>query len=488
MKRIIALDTVRKTKTALKVRDGKLLLEPALGGERHNYVITPAHHDSHTHPMLYSLFFGALKPVMLNESTSKMEILGKLMERASQTHGPIVAYEYKVNAGITAHDLVEFRNPVLLVDSSMHSGVANGPLLAEMMRRKKGHLRGDCSPEGISEEYNFLALAIMEDHVKERGVEEAVKWVKARGRDGTTSMDEKIILTETEWEIFKEAAKRLKDELGYMPVKSVYIVHDLFVQDPGKYALEGESLGVKVGVKWVGDGGLGSKTAALGEWFYTDGSKGHLTMPFERENDPRLDDYIRLLRDNGITDLACHAIGDRAIDTILGLVDKFRRGGIAVAIEHFELPKNGQLYTAATKNVPLNMQLNYSTEVWRYAPWLGQVKEFINPVRRILDIYKRHSSQELITFGTDGMPQSMLWAIACGVNHPIRKESITLGEAIEHSKDPEHMIVMRREVYGALSSLKLKSAAENRELGAARFNRAVEAVFRTEDRKILYIR
>lgn len=483
MKRLVALDTIKNRKIAIEIKNQRPIIEPLAGNERHTHVLTYSHHDSHTHPMLYSLFFGALDPVMLNESTDREEILGKLRKRASEKEGPIVAYEYKLTAGLTSKDLEEFDGLVLLVDSSMHSGVANGKLLAEIMKRKTQDMVGDFSHEGISEDYQFIAIAVVEDQVKDLGVEESVKWIKNRMLEGTTSMEEKIILTETEWEIFKEATRRIKEELRYQPVTAVYVAHDVFVKNPRKYALEAESLGIRVGVKWVGDGGLGSKTAALQKGSYVDGSKGHLTIPINYQDPKAVQVYLKMLRDNGITDLACHAIGDKTIGVAIDLFSRFKSAGITMSIEHFELPTIAQIYTAATLGIPLNMQLNYATEVWRYEPWMGALVGNINPMRSILDIYSQYSGTSIIKFGTDGMPQSMLWAIACGVNHPIESQRITLAEAIGHSKDADGRLLLTKEAYGKLRSIDLKQATENREASSAELDQGVELVYRDRNSK-----
>jgi len=480
MKRLVAYNAVNKCKVALSMNKTTPLVEHISTNERHTHVITHSHHDSHTHPILYSLFFGALNPVMLNETTDKQEILRKLRARAKETDAPIVAYEYKLTAELTSKDLEEFNGYVLLVDSSMHSGVANAKLLLEVMKRKSREMIGSCDHEGISEDFQFLALGIMEEQVKDKGVEEAVKWVRQRIKQGTTSMDEKIILTDTEWEIFKVAAKRIEHEAGFQPIRSVYVRNDLFVKNPERYVLEGESLGIRVGVKWVGDGGLGSKTAALGDGTYVDGTRGHLTIPINHQNFQAVEDYINMLRDHGITDLAVHAIGDKTIGIVLDMVSRFNRAGITVSIEHFELPTQRQIYEAARMQVPLNMQLNYSTEVWRYAQWAGRLVDRINPVKRILDSYSNHSRNGKlpIRFGTDGMPQSMLWAIACGVNHPIKEQRITLEQAIEHSKDTNGVILLKRGVYDSLPKLDLRGAAVNREASSALLDSGVDMVIR----------
>ncbi len=475
MKRLVALDRMTGHKKVLKIDGKNLLTEPCQGDEKATHVITYSHHDSHTHPMMFSIFFGALNPVMLNETTDKSEILQKLRERAKQP-GPIVAYEYKSNTGLTADDLEEFKGYVLLVDSSFHSGVANKKLLAEILQRPTAELRGDIGSAGITEDYNFTALAILEESVQEQGLEAAVKWVKARIAEGTTTMEEKIILTETEWEIFKHASRRLRNELGYMPITAVYISHHLFKKNPMKYVLQGESLGTKIGVKWVTDGGFGSKTAALEIGTYTDGTKGHLTVPINHKDPKALENYIQMLRNYDVQDIACHAIGDRAIDIALELFVSFQLAEITMSIEHFELPLLQQIKRAAALGVPLRMQLNYATEVWRYAPWAGELVERVNPMRTILDLY----DPDLITFGTDGMPQSMLWAMACGINHPIKEQRISLAEAIHHSKDPHGLIVIRNDTFNSLNTMDLKKAAENREASAAELHKGVELVIRDD--------
>jgi predicted amidohydrolase YtcJ len=481
VKKLVALDTIKKSVVELNISDNKLLVEPCLGRNDYTHVLTRSHHDSHTHPMLFSMFFGALNPIMLNESTDKKEIMEKLRERKGE--GPIVAYEYKMTADITAEELDEFKEYVLLVDSSFHGGVANSRLLNEVMRRKNLIALTGWNHR-ITEDNLFTALGILEEQVAERGVEEAMKWVKSRLAEGTTSFEEKIIFTETEWDVLKEVAKRLASEAGYQPITAVYVKHSLFIKNPRKYVEEGEQMGIPVGVKWVCDGALGSKTAALESYSFADGTTGMLTLPVSNQNGTAVPGYIGYLIEEGVDRLSCHAIGDRAIGIVLDMAPQFQDAGLMLSIEHFELPTYRQIARAAELGVPLNMQLNYSTEVWRYASWMGGAVNYLNPVRAVLDAYDKRGHKDLIKFGTDGMPQSMLWAMACGVQHPIGAHRISLTEAIEHSKDPEGLLVLEKETFKSLTSMDLKAAAENREASAAELHKGIVLVAR--DGKILH--
>lgn len=484
MRRMVAYDARRGRKVSLCFDGSRLLVERFSGRGEARHVLMDSHHDSHTHPVMYSLLFGALDPVMLNESTDREEILGKLRQRAKESDAPIFAYEYKNNAGITADDLDEFKRHVWLVDSSLHGGVASNSLLEEVRKRGAGCRFGGISKKGISEDFNFVAMGVMEESVYGKGVAAVVSWVKARITEGTTSFDEKVIFTKAGWEIFKAAIMQLKGELGYNPAKSVYIHHNLFVSDPARFAQEAEALGVDIGVKWVGDGGLGSKTAALKVWSYTDGSRGELTMPLDTNDPKAMARYLGLLRDAGMGRLACHAIGNRTIGIVLDMAGRFAEAGIALSIEHFELPTEGQIARAAELGLPLNMQLNYSTEVWRYEPWVGQNVRSINPVRKILNAYNSRGFGDSITFGTDGMPQSMLWAIACGVQHPLEHERISVQAAMMHSRDPEGLMVVTKETYDMLLDMDLEKASMNREASAAKLHEGIVLVAR--DSRVLH--
>ncbi|MBD3210718.1 hypothetical protein GF318_05035 [Candidatus Micrarchaeota archaeon] len=476
MKRLIVRDTLNNRKACLSIKGKEVLTSEFRGPEKPEYVLTCSHRDSHTHPVLYPLFFGALEPVMLNETTDKAEILDKL--RKKEGDGPIVAYEYKLTAGLTARDLEEFGRDVWLVDSSFHSGVASRRLLNKISERKGTFMFGEFSSKMISEDYNFLAMAIMEEQAREKGIARAVKWMKARIAEGTTSMDEKLVMTETGWDIFKAASKEVKNELGYQPIRSVYVSHNIFIRNPKKYADEAGELGIPLGVKWIADGGLGSKTAALEHYSYSDGSKGQLTLPVDIRDIQNAGDYAMMLRYSGIRRLACHAIGDLAIGIMLNAVPEFRNAGIDVSLEHFELPTRSQIDTAAAMGLPLSLQPNYSTEVWRYAPWLGEAATSINPLKTLLNAYSKNGAEDRIRFGTDGMPQSMLWAIACGVNHPLGKERISIGEAVRHSRDPGGIMVLKNETYERLQEPTLKKDSESREASAARLHDGVVLVAR----------
>lgn len=169
------------------------------------------------------------------------------------------------------------------------------------------------------------------------------------------------------------------------------------------------------GVKFFSDGSLGARTAALSTP-YADapGETGQLLLGVEE-----VVEAVRLAEAHGIP-LAIHAIGDRAVETVLaGFERGIARGAppLGHRIEHLEMVDAAQLARMAALGIVASMQPNFISSWGRpgqmYAARLGAERTArMNPLRTVVD------AGVTLAFGSDAMPAGVLPGLAVAVEPP----------------------------------------------------------------------
>ncbi|MBN2478311.1 amidohydrolase family protein [Candidatus Micrarchaeota archaeon] len=435
---------------ALMAKRKEIMVEPVqnlslVSSSRPKYVVFPAFHDAHNHPALYGMIQGA-NPVDLGESTNKREIIKKIKARSMKDNSPILALSYSMEAGMTAKELDELgsKREILLLGTSLHAGVGNSLLLLQVERKvNERKIKGEIITGGIgnkgelSEGCFLTALEIAEGKIKEKIVNGINEWVMERIREGTTSITDKAVLTPAEWGALKISIGMLKQKLGYNPIAGVYFYYNSFKGKLKECISEANDIGIKTGVKWVGDGGTTSATASLENFKYADGSRGlEPTIPIDYRNPRAVEQYIRELKEARVSRMAFHAIGDKTIGIALDFSSILRKNGIELTICHLEVPTFSQIKTAAREGIFLDMQPAYSSEGLRYPATLGELTYYNNPVGTVLREYSANGFKGRVQFSTDGMPSDMLgFGTGCAVGHPIVENRISLGDYLENSRD-----------------------------------------------------
>ncbi|MGQ9583559.1 MAG: amidohydrolase [Thermoplasmatota archaeon] len=198
------------------------------------------------------------------------------------------------------------------------------------------------------------------------------------------------------------------------------------------------------GAKLYADGSLGARTAALNEPYADDaGNRGRLLLPAAR-----LASIIRRAEREGVQ-LLLHAIGDRAVEQVVGAFSAALReapvhsareslsaapsGGTAPTrlrhrIEHLELVSQPELHKMRELGIWASMQPNF---VGKWGAPGGMMEERLgkrfgqaDPFRKVLD-----SGVPLI-FGSDCMPFSPLYGIHSAVNAPFKAQRLRVEEAL----------------------------------------------------------
>src|ERR1041385_8521256 len=168
-------------------------------------------------------------------------------------------------------------------------------------------------------------------------------------------------------------------------------------------ALPAETQARIQGIKLFTDGAIGVSTAALHEPYRTTHGTGLLLYA-----DPELDAIIR--RYAGTKPFAIHAIGDRAIDQVVAVVERVGRDARVtpdVRIEHAQLISRATATRAKALGIHLSMQPNFSDDSIAYEDRLPLgYPERNNPLRMLIDDVGYVCGRDL-HFGSDGMPHGV---------------------------------------------------------------------------------
>jgi predicted amidohydrolase YtcJ len=179
-----------------------------------------------------------------------------------------------------------------------------------------------------------------------------------------------------------------------------------------------------VGIKCFLDGSLGGRTAALNRPYEASGDRGVLLMDSDT-----IRDTLRQCYDNDYM-CAMHAIGDRAIDQAMDALSGLPRTATHFRLEHCEVVGTRQLDALKRAPVFLSMQPNFVRN-WGgrgglYERRLGAGRHArMNPFRTLLEAGVN------FVFGSDGMPPGPLYGLRGATHHPLERERLTPGEAID---------------------------------------------------------
>ncbi len=170
-----------------------------------------------------------------------------------------------------------------------------------------------------------------------------------------------------------------------------------------------------IGIKIFSDGSMGAHTAAMHARYQDGDTRG--VMLVDRT---RLAGELAACEAQGIA-CAIHAIGDRALSTVLDAIDDVP--GARVRIEHAEVIAPGDIERIVRRNVPLVMQPNFvrnwGGEGGLYERRLGRDRwQHHNPFATLLAAGAR------VVLSSDGMPAGPLFGLKGATHHAIERERI----------------------------------------------------------------
>jgi predicted amidohydrolase YtcJ len=180
------------------------------------------------------------------------------------------------------------------------------------------------------------------------------------------------------------------------------------------------------GLKFFTDGALGSRTAGLrGE--FLGGQQGLLLY--------RDEDLLQTLGEaHGFgKPLAIHAIGDGAIEQVLGVLERLAGDGLSfplVRLEHVQFIDLEQARRAKQLGLLLSMQPNFNSDSQDYGDRLApRWLEVNNPFRMLIDEAGFKPGEDLI-FGSDGMPHGIEYALQWSLFPLYPGQRLTLEELV----------------------------------------------------------
>jgi len=162
------------------------------------------------------------------------------------------------------------------------------------------------------------------------------------------------------------------------------------------------------GLKLFTDGALGARTAAMSAPFLGGGGRGMLTYA-----DPALEAELAAAHALG-KPVSVHAIGDRAIEQVLGVLERLAGQGLrfpGARLEHVQFITLVQARRAKALGLVLSMQPNFNSDSEDYADRLDPgLLAANNPFRMLLDEAGFRAGEDLV-FGSDGMPHGVEYAL-----------------------------------------------------------------------------
>ncbi len=439
-----------------------------------NGIIMPGLKDNHAHPVSYSII-GSLNPIMVFGSKNKKEILETLAKEIPSRNEKGIILSYGLNTmlvnDLTSKDLdtIESKKPLIVFDPSYHSAVVNSQalkLISRIAEEKKKELKkefkGTIFPNGsLTEDYVFLAFELMDSYFGKNISESAenqskliISYLENMQKKGITSCNDlfistpsqllAVLIAKMEWEIKKEIK---------FPIDEIYLRPDLILSLLKKKEKYSDILKYlkdwldqkRVGLKFFSDGSFGSHTAHLSKKYSDIEIFGTI---FEGRMD--VISAITLMQDFNIQKLRIHAIGDKGVINAIEMINtaKVLSGEeIDAGIEHFELSDYSYILTLAKKlKIKVCMQPNFNSDIYDYSERLDDRILKLNPLRDIFNL------NIPMTFGTDGMPQSMLFALFSAINHPNPQQSLSLEQALPFAADldPTNLIVVSENAFNTL--------------------------------------
>jgi predicted amidohydrolase YtcJ len=182
---------------------------------------------------------------------------------------------------------------------------------------------------------------------------------------------------------------------------------------------------------WELDGSISSRSAALDRPFLDRGGLGHLYRDPEQAYK-----LIKAFHARGFQ-TAVHAIGPRAIESALSAAERLldedgdEENSLRMRIEHFELPRPGQVERAGRRKLVLVVQPGFA---WLDDRFLGGYREALDPetVEKMCPLRSISQSGAVLALSTDAPVQGFdpFIQVAGAVMHPTRAERLSVYEAL----------------------------------------------------------
>ncbi len=364
----------------------------------------PALHDRHGHTSLYASFAGCANLAGLDAAASIAALQSLDPARLSVAFG-----WHSARAPLSDGDLAALP-PVVIVNISMHGyclSAAAASLLADDQQEMVAHRAdGEWIERHLPQVLEFFG------RTAELTPEKLDTFMDGVQRLGIGIVDDMLLPGEAAFDVIR---------------RSRWGAHIRCWATPQTFRTLGpSSRRALAGLKFFTDGAIGTRTAALRGTF-RDGSRGLLIY-----TDDQLLQVLGESHAAGKT-IAIHAIGDRAIEQVLTVLERLDLDGVrfpAVRMEHVQFIDVAQARRARDLGVVLSMQPNFNSDSRDYADrldatWLAAN----NPFRMLIDQVGFTPGQDLI-FGSDGMPHGVEYAWQWSLFPPFPSQRLTTDELV----------------------------------------------------------
>ena len=380
--KVITVDVKDSIAQAVAIHDGKITVvgsndeirKLAPKGARvidlHGLTITPGLIDTHCHFDETSVLYD----ITLSEVTSIKDVV-ELVRKKAATLKP---GEWIRGAGwdeakfaehryITAADLdaVAPNNPVWLQHTTGHYGVANSyafrlaKVNAETKDPEAGIVVRDDrgQPAGVLKETAMdLITNIVPPYTHEQRRNGLLRIMADFNREGMTAAKDPGIAPE-DWKLYQELLNEKKSTVrvfalirGGRTMESARAAFAQLQTQPKPPQSLGDGMLFSGGVKLFMDGSGGGRTAWVYEPWYKDGKYDGNNTGYPNIEPPVYHDIVKLFHDAGYH-VSTHAVGDRAIDTVVdtyaALLKEKPTKGLRHGIIHANIPTDHAIDTMA---------------------------------------------------------------------------------------------------------------------------------------------
>ena len=368
-------------------------------------------HDRHSHASVYAAFSGCPSLAGLDRPAALATLATLPEDRLSIAFG-----WHSARTPLSERDLAGLP-PAILVNLSMHGFVLTDsavPLLAETRPEVVEH-RGDAAWC----ERQLPQLLELFGQTARLTPEKLATFMAQAESLGLAAVDDLLLPDEAALQVILGSA--WADRIRCWATPHAF------------RTLSTASQRALAGLKFFTDGALGARSAALRGPFL-DGREGILLYHDE--------ELLQTLGESHACGkpVAIHAIGDRAIEQVLSVLEYLAADGLRfplVRLEHVQFIDEAQAHRARDLGLVLCMQPNFSSDSRDYADrlaphWLARN----NPFRMLIDRAGFVPGQDLI-FGSDGMPHGVEAALQWSLFPPHPGQRLSLDELVAgYAPDP----------------------------------------------------
>ncbi len=311
-------------------------------------------------------------------------------------------------------DQISEVHPIIIKRTCGHIAVANSQALERIDEKWE---RVDRESGLLKEEVVWNLDDIIELGRSER-MDAIKKGIEVAHSKGITSVHD--IVDRNDWEAYKEL-----DEKEDLDLRAKCYLH--FDESDGLEPKDRSRFLSLKGLKMFADGSIGGRTAALNEDYEDDpGNKGILLL-----SQKKMEEVIEDAEERDFQ-LLTHAIGDRAIDTVLDALENAsqRSGELRHRIEHAEMLWDEHIKRIRELDIVLSIQPNFALK-WSHPCGMNVNRLGEERLQKCNPYWDIQRALIDMAFGSNNTPMSPLFGMYSAINHPVREQRVSRYRALQ---------------------------------------------------------